>query len=77
MIVVLGSVKVQASKLQDALALAQEHVLRSRTEYGCIEHGVSQDCETPTRLVFVERWESMQSLQAHFVVPAAASRSDA
>lgn len=70
MIVVLGSVQVQEGKLQEALTLSQEHVLRSRAEPGCIEHGVSQDAESAGRLVFVERWDSMQSLQAHFAVPA-------
>ncbi|MFP8778344.1 putative quinol monooxygenase [Hydrogenophaga sp. RWCD_12] len=73
MIVVLGSVQVQEGKLQEALTLSQEHVLRSREEPGCIEHGVSQNAENAGRLVFVERWDSMQSLQAHFAVPASRS----
>jgi quinol monooxygenase YgiN len=56
--------------LAQALALSLEHVRRSRLEPGCLEHGVSQDADDPCRLVFVEKWESMQALQRHFAVPA-------
>jgi quinol monooxygenase YgiN len=69
MIVVLGSVIVQDGKVDEAIAVSQEHVRRSRTEPGCIEHGVSVDTENARRLVFVERWVSMEALKAHFAVP--------
>ena len=70
MIVVLGSVIVTDGSVADALLASQEHVNRSRQEPGCLEHGVSVDAETPNRLVFVERWESMEALRSHFAVPA-------
>lgn len=70
MILVLGSVVVRDGSLDEALALSQEHVERSRGEPGCLEHGVSVDAQTPQRLVFVERWASMAALHAHFAVPA-------
>jgi quinol monooxygenase YgiN len=69
-ILVLGSVNVFSDRLDEALAVSQEHVLRSRAEPGCIEHGVSVSVESPNRLVFVERWESFAALKAHFAVPA-------
>jgi len=69
-IVVLGSVVVKDGGVADALVASQEHVHRSRAEPGCLEHGVSVDAENPNRLVFVERWESMEALRAHFAVPA-------
>jgi quinol monooxygenase YgiN len=69
MIIVLGSFVVRDGGMPQALALSQQHVRRSRAEPGCIEHNVSVDAERPDRLVFVERWESAQALQAHFSVP--------
>jgi quinol monooxygenase YgiN len=69
MIIVLGSVVVQPGKLEEALALSQAHVLRSRAEPGCIAHAVHLDSENPQRLVFVERWADQAALQVHFSVP--------
>ena len=69
MIIVLGGVSIKEGRLVEALQISRAHVARSRLEPGCIEHGVHQDAENPGRLVFVERWESMASLQTHFAVP--------
>ncbi len=66
MIIVIGSVTVSESGLSEALRLSQQHVNRSRLEPGCISHAVHRDTEDSTRLVFVERWESMDALQQHF-----------
>ncbi len=66
MIVVLGSVTVQAGKLGEALALSQTHVKHSRGEYGCVMHSVNHDSENPDRLVFVEKWSNQDALLAHF-----------
>lgn len=70
MILVLGRVNILSGSLDEALAVSQEHVARSRAEPGCIEHGVSVSTDSPNRLVFVERWEDFPSLKAHFAVPA-------
>ena len=70
MIIILGSVAVREGQLAAALAISQEHVLRSREEPGCIAHAVHQDTEKPDLLVFVEQWESQAALAAHFSVPA-------
>lgn len=69
MILVIGSVVVREGQLDEALALSQEHVRRSRTEPGCISHDVHADTEDPRRLVFVERWTDHPALLAHFAVP--------
>lgn len=69
MIIVIGSVTVRPETLEDALILSQAHVNRSRTEPGCISHGVHIDSEDPNRLIFVERWEDMEHLEQHFQVP--------
>ncbi len=70
MILVIGSVTAQSGRYEEALALSQEHVARSRAEPGCVAHAVHRDTENPNRLVFVEEWVDQASLQQHFKVPA-------
>lgn len=70
MILVTGSFVAKDGRLAEALVLSLDHVGRSRLEVGCIAHAVHQDVENPSRLVFVERWEDMAALAAHFAVPA-------
>jgi len=69
-ILVIGSVTVQTGRYEEALALSQEHVARSRAEPGCVAHAVHRDTENSNRLVFVEEWLDQASLQQHFKVPA-------
>lgn len=70
MIIVTGHVIARPDTQEAVEQLAVEHVLRSRAEPGCISHEVSRDVQQPLRFVFVERWESMAALQAHFRVEA-------
>ncbi len=52
MIVVTGSFVARPDRLAEAVALAQEHVNRSRLEPGCISHALHLDAENPNRLFF-------------------------
>ena len=70
MIVVIGRVRLLSAHLASAMELSLDHVQRSRTEPGCISHGVHVDVEDPQTLVFVERWSDRAALGAHFAVPA-------
>ena len=69
MIIVLGSVRGSADTFDELLEASLAHVRRSRTEPGCLEHGVHRDVQDPLRLVFVERWQDRQALDRHFAVP--------
>jgi quinol monooxygenase YgiN len=69
-IIVTGSVRVAPGSLDEALALALEHVRRSRTEPGCLLHSVHRDVEDDHRLVFLEHWQDRDALAVHFAVPA-------
>jgi quinol monooxygenase YgiN len=69
MLIVTGSVLARQDSFEELRAQALEHVRRSRTEPGCLSHAVHVDCETPLRLVFIEEWESLEALLAHFAVP--------
>ena len=72
MIIVLGSVTVREESLEKALELSLQHVSRSRSEPGCISHAVHIDSEDTNRLMFVEQWQDMESLETHFQVPESA-----
>lgn len=70
MIVVTGSIIATPEGFEEVRRLSLEHVRRSRVEPGCISHAVHVDCKNPLRLVFIEQWEDMPALMAHFAVPA-------
>ena len=69
-IIVTGTVLARADSFDEVLRISTAHVLRSRTEAGCISHAVHRDTEDPLRLQFVERWTDMTALKVHFAVPA-------
>ena len=69
MLIVTGFAEVQRERMDEALTLSREHVARSRTEPGCLEHGVYLDPNNRARLFFFERWADRAALDAHFAVP--------
>jgi quinol monooxygenase YgiN len=69
MIIVTGSFIAKQGQIEAALELSLEHVARSRIEVGCKLHSVHVDAENPNRLVFLEEWDNMAMLKAHFKVP--------
>ena len=70
MIIVTGTLHARPDSLAEVLRLSREHVARSRTEPGCIEHGVAIDVDDPHRLVFFERWADREAIGAHLTLPA-------
>jgi len=69
-IIVTGRVDGTEATIDALLETALTHVRRSRTEPGCISHGVFRDAEDPNRLFFFERCADRAALDAHFAVPA-------
>lgn len=68
-IIVRGDVTARPERFERLLEAALAHVARSRTEAGCIEHGVAVDAENPLRLVFFEIWADAAALKTHFAQP--------
>ncbi len=66
MLVVTGSITARPDSFEALLEAALAHVARSRTEPGCLTHGVAIDCEDRLRLVFYEEWADRAALDAHF-----------
>ena len=70
MILVTGTLHARPDTLAELLALSREHLLRSRAEPGCLEHGVAIDADDAFRLVFFERWADAAAIAAHIKLPA-------
>ena len=68
MIIVTGSVRTTPETEARLTAICIAHSARSRAEPGCLGHNVHADCEDPARLVFVEYWQDMDALKAHFAL---------
>jgi len=78
MIYVIATIEVKPGKRETLLAEFQRNVPNVRAEKGCIEYGATVDVKTdiktqiPLRentVTIVEKWESLQALQAHMQVP--------
>ena len=70
MVIVTAQIQARLDTVDELRRLSLEHVVRSRAEPGCLEHGVSIDANDGLRLVFFERWADRAALQAHFELPA-------
>lgn len=71
MILITGHVILTPEHRERMIALGAEHSARSRGEAGCLAHNCHVDVENPDRLMFVEEWESVDAVRAHFALPAA------
>ncbi|MEL0155812.1 putative quinol monooxygenase [Sphingopyxis sp.] len=71
MILITGHVILVPEHRERMIALGAEHSARSRGEAGCLAHNCHIDVESPDRLMFVEAWESVDAVRAHFALPAA------
>jgi quinol monooxygenase YgiN len=78
MIHVIALIEVAPGRRDEFLAIFNELVPKVRAEKGCIEYGPAVDLEpsmavqTPVGenvVVVVEKWGSVQALEAHLVAP--------
>ena len=69
MILITGHVILTPEHRERMIAMLG-HSARSRGEPGCLQHNCHIDVENPDRLMFVEEWESVDAVRAHFALPA-------
>jgi quinol monooxygenase YgiN len=75
MICVIATIETKAGSRDDLLAVFEKLVPEVRAEKGCIEYGPMVDvpCEfatpRPNVVTMVEKWESVEALQAHLKTP--------
>ena len=66
MIVVLGTFRLPADKLAQALPMAERVVHATRAEDGCIAYSYAQDLFDPGLIHVSEKWRDRDALAAHF-----------
>jgi len=64
-VVVVGSFKAEPGKETEAAEALQALVDPTHHEDGCILYALHRGTDDPSRLAFVERWESREQLDAH------------
>ena len=64
-IVVVGSFTTRPGKEAEGLEAFKALVEPTHGEEGCILYALHQGTDDPSRLAFVERWESRELLDAH------------
>jgi quinol monooxygenase YgiN len=72
-VVVVGSFKAEPGKEVEALEAFKALVEPTHGEAGCILYALHQGTDDPSRLSFVERWESRELLDAHLESPHVAA----
>jgi quinol monooxygenase YgiN len=69
MIVVVGRVATDGARREELVRIGQAVAAASRQEDGCIGYRLYEDTENENQFVFVEEWDSQESLQRHFATP--------
>lgn len=77
MVHVIASILVKPGYLQEYVSLFKQNVPKVLAEQGCVQYTPCVDADAgwpvqsldPRRLTVVERWESMDALQAHSRAP--------
>jgi quinol monooxygenase YgiN len=64
-ILIAGTLTIDPSKVDSALADATEMMTASRAEDGCHAYAFSADVVNPGTLLLFEKWESEEALAAH------------
>lgn len=69
MIYVVAKNFVKNDKLDEVKKLSVDLLAKTRKEPGCITYDLLQDPNDPSILVFIEKWESKDYLDAHMKSP--------
>lgn len=69
MIVVVGRVTSDAERREQLVRVGQAVARASRDEKGCLGYRLYADTESEHDYVFIEEWESLEALRAHFATP--------
>ncbi len=65
MVIIAGTIEVDADQREAFLAGRIDGMRTSRTERGCLEYTMSADPTDPRRVMLFERWARQEDLDAH------------
>ncbi|ASP32540.1 putative quinol monooxygenase [Labrenzia sp. VG12] len=69
MIFVIATLQTTEENRQQLISASQICIEATRREDGCLSYDLHQSVSDPNTLVFVERWQDRQALEAHFATP--------
>lgn len=69
MLVIAGTISLDPSRRDAAIAAALEMMEETRKEEGCLSYTFSADLADPGGFRIFEEWESQAALDAHFASP--------
>ena len=69
MVVVNGIVKSTAESIEALKSAVSAMETASRAEPGCLDYTFSVELSDPVMIRITEKWDSVESLQAHFGMP--------
>ena len=69
MLVIIGTIRLPAERLDEARPAMQRMILGSRTEPGCIDYSYAQDVLDAGLIHVTEVWSDREALDAHFRSP--------
>ena len=69
MVIVMGTVKLDPSKLEAAKPSMAKMLEASRAEAGCIAYAYAQDLLDPAIMHVAEQWTDRAALTEHFATP--------
>jgi quinol monooxygenase YgiN len=64
-VVVVGAFTINPGKEEEALAALTALIEPTHREDGCLLYALHRGADDPSRLTFIERWESRELLDAH------------
>ena len=65
MIIVQGSIPIRSECREQAIAMAKEMIVASRSELGCISYEFYVGLSDPNTLLLFQEWESVEALHHH------------
>ena len=69
MIYVIATIEIKPGSLTNVLGAVAQCINATRNEPGCISYDLNQNVNNENLLTFVERWQSAEDLEQHFVQP--------
>lgn len=69
MLYVIATLRVKPEKRADFIQNARDVITATRRETGCQSYDLTNNVIDADEFVFVERWDSRDSLEAHFRAP--------
>jgi len=69
MITVVAKNIVKDNKIEEFKSLAERLIKETLKEKGCIDYSLYEDSKNKNIITFIEKWEDMTVLKAHFKAP--------